>query len=165
MILDYVQKELFSPPPHCPTPFPHFPSRHSTASQTSPHSQTLSNALSFGLCYPVLFSESSCFLSCLFPFLWNQIRWSLNCPICFFFLVSPSAPPPTSFPPLGSCSLAPATPLLQELKLPSTESHFCSSRKVLFRKLPHVYSHFGFQQEQCLEAAAGVETEGWCWGA
>lgn len=81
-------------------------------------------------------------------------------PLVFTVLASP----PTSFSLLGSSSSAPTTVLLQELELLMTKPHFCSSCKVLFRKLC-VNSHFCCWWEQCLEVSAGVKTEGWCWGA
>lgn len=99
------------------------------------------------------------------PLLLKPAQMISNFPIC----LPPPAPrlvsPPTSLALLGSSPSAPTTLLLQEPELPMTKTRFCSSRKVLFRKLPPVYSHFCCQREHCLEATAGVETEGWCWGA
>lgn len=113
-----------------------------------------------------LFQKFLCFESCFFSLPLQPSQTSSNFPLRFYPLVFPApASPPTSFPLLGSSSSAPKTVLLQELQFLMTKPHFCSSCKVLFRKLLCLYSHFCCQWEQCLEVSAGVKTEGWCWGA
>lgn len=113
-----------------------------------------------------LFQKYLSFETCFSCLPLQLAQTSPNFPICFSPLIFPApASPPTSFPLLGSSSSAPTTVLLQELALLMTKPHFCSSCKVLFRKLLCVYSHFCCRWEQWLKVSAGVKTEGWCWGS